>query len=62
MARRVDRDRVHQAKITGAAARLRDLVITQPDAYSDLRTAWPGIAERIDRLTELVAWDESAAD
>jgi hypothetical protein len=62
MARHVDRDRVRQAKLTGAAARLRDLAITQPAAYRDLRSAWPEIAERIDRLIELVDWDHPIPD
>jgi hypothetical protein len=62
MARHVDRDRIRQAKLTGAAARLRDLAITQPSAFNNLRSSWPEIAQRIDRLIELVDWDQPTND
>jgi hypothetical protein len=58
----VDQDRIRQAKLTGATARLRDLTLISPDAYRDLRRVWPEIADQIDRLIELVAWDEPTAE
>jgi hypothetical protein len=48
--------------LTGATARLRDLTLIRPDAYRDLRRVWPEIADQIDRLVELVAWDEPTAE
>jgi hypothetical protein len=57
MARHVDRDRIRHAKLIGAAHRLRDLTITDPAAFAELRQAWPDIAERIERVAELVDWE-----
>jgi hypothetical protein len=56
--RHVDRERVLSAKVIGAACRLRDLTLTRPDAYAELRSSWPELAERIDRLAELVDWNK----
>ena len=59
--RHTDRERVSQAKLTGAAARLRDLATTNPQAFEELRRVWPEIAEQLGYVVELVDWERSAS-
>ena len=50
---------MRQAKLTGAAARLRDLATTNPEAFEELRRVWPEIAEQLGYVVELVDWERS---
>lgn len=57
MGRRADPTRVREARVWGAVARLRDVWVGEADQAARLRRDWPGLAEVIDRLVDLVRWD-----
>ena len=59
MTRHPDRERVRQANLTGAAARLRDLAMTNPEAFEELRRVWPEMADQLGYVVELVDWERS---
>ncbi|UDY34023.1 hypothetical protein [Dermatobacter hominis] len=51
---RPDPGRVRSAQLTGAATALRDLQRRAPNRFAELRLEWPELADRIDRIIELV--------
>lgn len=57
MVRRADPERVHTARLWGSVARLRDVWAQDPEQVARVRAQWPGLADAIDRLVELVRWD-----
>lgn len=57
MGRRADPAKVREARLWGAVARLRDVWVGDAEQAARLRAEWPGLAEVVDRLVELVRWD-----
>lgn len=56
MARHADPERIRNAQLAGAASGLRDLTRSEPQRYNELSATWPELAERLDRICELVDW------
>lgn len=56
MTRHVDAERLRYAQLSGAASGLRGLMRNEPDRVTDIRATWPELAERLDRICELVDW------
>jgi hypothetical protein len=51
-----EKERLRHAKMCGTASGIKGLVNADRAKLEELRTTWPEMAERIDRICELVDW------
>ncbi len=50
------KERLRQAQLSGATSGLKGLLNGDPERFEELRATWPELAERLDRISELVDW------
>ena len=50
------KERVRHAQLSGAASGLKGLLNADRERLEELRATWPELAERLDRVCDLVDW------
>ena len=49
-------ERIRHARMMGCASGVKGLLGNSPECFDELRATWPELAERVDRICELVDW------
>ena len=50
------KERIRHAQLSGVASGLKGLLNGDRERFEELRATWPELAERLDRVVELVDW------